>query len=100
MKRVALKPGREKSLRRHHPWVFSGETVTRETAADFLLEYVTRMQRYGKAPLKASASRIKQLLRYWTAGDFVGEDRTPWLREQDPERLMARIQACLPEMTS
>ena len=24
MKRVALKPGREKSLRRHHPWVFSG----------------------------------------------------------------------------
>ncbi len=24
MKRVALKPGREKSLRRRHPWVFSG----------------------------------------------------------------------------
>ena len=32
MKRIILKPGREKSLQRHHPWVFSGAIATVEGA--------------------------------------------------------------------
>ena len=32
MKRIVLKPGKEKSLRRHHPWVFSGAIAKVEGA--------------------------------------------------------------------
>ena len=34
MSRIVLKPGREKSLQRHHPWVFSGAVARVEGEPD------------------------------------------------------------------
>jgi len=37
------------------------------------------------------AGRVKQLLQHWVAGDLVGDERASWLKERDPERLLARL---------
>jgi hypothetical protein len=37
------------------------------------------------------AGRVKQLLTHWSAGELVTADRAGWLRERDPERLLARL---------
>jgi tRNA-dihydrouridine synthase C len=73
------------------PWIFSGRRVDSSEAAAFLLEYAQLLLASGDAGVKGAAARVKQLLNHWTAGDFV-TDRTSWLRESDPERLLQRLE--------
>jgi tRNA-dihydrouridine synthase C len=73
------------------PWIFSGRRVDSGEAATFLLEYADRLLASGDAGVKGAAARVKQLLNHWTAGDFV-TDRTNWLRESDPARLLERLE--------
>ncbi len=73
------------------PWIFSGRSVTRAQAAAFLLEYGERLVARPGAGIRGAAGRIKQLLRYWTAGDLVGDDRESWMREPDAERVFERL---------
>ena len=73
------------------PWIFSGAEVSAAEAARFLLEYSERLCANG-APTKGSVQRIKQLLVHWTAGKLL-EDRSSWLKEPDPQRLLARLRA-------
>jgi nifR3 family TIM-barrel protein len=77
------------------PWIFSGHTVSRAEAARFLVEYADTMQARGVVAVRGAAGRVKQLLRYWTAGGLVADDtaRTGWLREQSGERLLDRLHA-------
>lgn len=73
------------------PWIFDGRKPTRTEAAGFLLGYAASLrERHGARPAGAAA-RVKQLLRFWTAADLLGEDRASWLREEDPARLFARL---------
>ncbi len=85
------------------PWVFSGRAATRQEAAEFLLEYADVLRERHGAKLSGRAARIKQLLRYWTAADLLGAERTSWLRESDPARLFERLRAAgglAPQRTS
>jgi nifR3 family TIM-barrel protein len=77
------------------PWIFSGRAVSRTEAARFLVEYADTMQARHEWPAGGIVARIKQLLRYWTAGGLVESDasRKAWLREQDGAALMARLRA-------
>ncbi|HUR29495.1 MAG TPA: tRNA-dihydrouridine synthase family protein [Planctomycetota bacterium] len=75
------------------PWVFSGHRASAREAAEFLLEYAEILRERHGAKLGGRAARVKQLLRYWTAGDLLGPDRAAWLRESDPARLFARLWA-------
>ncbi len=77
------------------PWVFSGHEVTTAEAARFLTDYADAMQTMNGVRPRGAVSRIKQLLRHWTAGGLVRDEvhRTEWLREQDPEALLARLAA-------
>jgi tRNA-dihydrouridine synthase C len=77
------------------PWIFSGQAVSAARAARFLLQYVETMRTRGGFSTGRCASRVKQLLRHWTAGQLVGDARTAWLRERDPEALLARLEAVL-----
>ena len=73
------------------PWIFSGRQVARYEAARFLLEYAELLEeRHGTTP-RGRAGRVKQLLRHWSAGGLVGEDRQEWLGERDPARLFDRL---------
>jgi len=72
-----------------NPWIFTGFEVSPAEAARFLLEYSERLCAAG-ASTKGSVQRIKQLLVHWTAGSLC-EDRMSWLREPDPEALLARL---------
>lgn len=77
------------------PWIFRGARVTAADAARFLLDYAGTLQQLG-ASAKGAAGRVKQLLVHWTAGDLCGIEgaqRTEWLRESDPARLLARLAA-------
>ena len=72
------------------PWIFSGRRVERADAVAFLLDYADAMRvRTGLSP-RGVAARIKQLLRYWTAGDLIRDalQRREWLRAPDPEGLL------------
>lgn len=73
------------------PWIFSGRRVEAAEAARFLLEYADALQARGGAGIGGAAARVKQLLHFWTAGDFIGDDRGAWLREREPERLLGRL---------
>lgn len=73
------------------PWIFSGHRATRREAGEFLLEYAQVLRDRHGAKLAGRAARVKQLLRYWTAADLLGPDRTSWLREADPARLFERL---------
>lgn len=81
------------------PWIFRGDAVAAEEAAAFLLEYAARLLEGRPASPRAATShrgaagRVKQLLRYWTAGSLVDSDRESWMREADPERLFARLRS-------
>jgi nifR3 family TIM-barrel protein len=75
------------------PWVFSGEKVDRRRAFSFLCRYVEAMRTNGPGDPRGLSSRVKQLIRYWTAGDAVCESRTQWLRETDPHRFLERLAA-------
>ncbi|MFN0242745.1 MAG: tRNA dihydrouridine synthase [Planctomycetota bacterium] len=73
------------------PWIFSDRRVSRAEAARFLLEYGARLRSTNRSLVRGAAGRIKQLLRYWTAGDLVGNERESWMRESDPELLFDRL---------
>ncbi len=75
------------------PWIFSGRGVTRGEAARFLDDYATTMRARHQWPGGGIVARIKQLLRYWTAGALLPDEatRSAWLREQDGAALLARI---------
>ena len=75
------------------PWIFEGKAATAEEAAAFLLEYAARLLERRPSSLRGAAGRVKQLLRYWTAGSLVDLDRERWMRESEPERLFARLRA-------
>lgn len=75
------------------PWIFSGRSVSKGEAARFLVEYADLMRERNQWPGGGVAARVKQLLRYWTAGGLVEneEQRLEWLREKDGEALLARL---------
>ena len=75
------------------PWIFAGRRATAEEAASFLLEYAAELRSRSPASARGAAGRVKQLLRYWTAGSLVDRDRESWMREADPERLFLRLRA-------
>ncbi len=73
------------------PWIFSGEQVPAPRAARFLLDYADRLVLEGDARPGRISGRIKQLFRYWVAGDLLQGAPESWLREQSPERLVERL---------
>ncbi len=73
------------------PWIFSGRAVDAAEAARFLIEYADGLIELGGAGPSGAAARVKQLLHFWSAGDLLGGERAEWLRERDPERLLARL---------
>ncbi|MFI5315375.1 MAG: tRNA dihydrouridine synthase [Myxococcota bacterium] len=81
------------------PWIFSGREVSRGEAARFLIDYADTMRERRQFPVRGVAARIKQLLRYWTAGGLVRDAaaRTRLLREPDGEALLAALRAAAAE---
>lgn len=76
-----------------NPWMFRAQPATRAEGAQFLLDYYDAMVTRSGAPVRGAISRVKQLLRHWTVGDLVEGRRKDWLRETDPDALLARIEA-------
>lgn len=72
-----------------NPWIFSGKSVSRAEAADFLVEYHDVLLSLGSSA-KGAIGRTKQLLQHWTAGGLVeSEDhRVRLLRETDGQALL------------
>jgi tRNA-dihydrouridine synthase C len=76
------------------PWIFSGVRVSRAEAARFLLDYAEAMRTRVNASLHAIVGRLKQLFRYWTAGDLFPEsERIEWLRDVDHAGMLAKLEA-------
>lgn len=75
------------------PWVFSGERVDARRSFQFLWRYVEAMRATGPGHPRGLASRVKQLIRYWTAGDTFAETRTDWLRDPDPAHFLAELES-------
>jgi len=77
------------------PWIFEGRTVDRREAARFLLAYVEALAHHHGASLHMAAGRVKQLVRYWTAGGLFVEERGAMLALED-EPLLTRVatEAC------
>lgn len=75
------------------PWIFSGHAATPREAAGFLLDYYRYLVECAGEP-KSPVQRVKQLLRYWTAGGVVRDedDRLAWLREPDHRTFVARLE--------
>ncbi len=73
------------------PWIFSGEEVDRRRSFQFLCRYVEAMRTAGPGHPPGLAARVKQLIRYWTAGDAVSDTRTSWLRDPDPSHFLTRL---------
>ncbi len=76
------------------PWIFSGQEVTAQAAAEFLHEYSLALESAGAGPRKRAA-RLKQLLKVWSAGGLISDeaDRKSWMAEREPERLLAAMEA-------
>ena len=66
MKTIRLKPGREKSILRHHPWIFSGaiERVTGNPAAGETVDVVDAIDNHIAKAAFSPASSIRA--RVWT----------------------------------
>lgn len=77
------------------PWIFSGRKVSRGEAARFLVDYADTMRDRLQWPVGGIAARLKQLLRYWTAGGLVPDEatRAGFLREAPGGGLLARLRA-------
>ncbi|MFT7486642.1 MAG: tRNA-dihydrouridine synthase [Candidatus Paceibacteria bacterium] len=75
-----------------NPWIFSRREITRAEAARFLLDYDCELHERGIPSAQKRAGKLKQLLRHWTAGDLVGDQRRQWLATQDPQELFARLE--------
>jgi tRNA-dihydrouridine synthase len=80
------------------PWIFSGRAVSSAEAAGFLLEYCDRLTAAG-VPAAVAIGCVKQLVRFWTAGDLFGAgvERNAgiqrFLWEADPAVLVAWLRA-------
>lgn len=76
------------------PWIFRGQSTTAAEAAGFLLDYAAAMGATGVG-VPGQVKRLKQLLQLYTAGGLVqdAQARRGWLREADPQRLLARLAA-------
>jgi tRNA-dihydrouridine synthase C len=75
------------------PWIFSGRDVSRAEAAAFLLAYAEGLGTRWRVTPRAAAGRVKQLLRFWTAGGLLPEaERSAWLA-LDAEALFAALAA-------
>lgn len=76
------------------PWIFSGQEVTAQAAAEFLHEYSLALESAGAGPRKRAA-RLKQLLKVWSAGRLITDaaDRKSWMAEREPERLLVAMEA-------
>ena len=70
------------------PWIFAGRSVGRARAARFLIDYCQALHG-AKANPAGTAARLKQLIRYWRAGNLLPDEetRTGWLRERNPHAL-------------
>jgi len=79
------------------PWIFSGRAVRPADAARFLLDYAELLAARRAISPRGVAGRVKQLLGHWTAGGLVGDDAAGWMREPEPERLLARLAAAAAE---
>lgn len=81
------------------PWIFSGRRVSRGEAARFLVDYADTMRERRQFPARGVVARIKQLLRYWTAGALVPNEatRVRYLRGQDGDALLAHLRAVAQE---
>ena len=75
-----------------NPWVFSGREVDTVEAARFLVDYRDVMLDNTKGEHGIALARIKQLMRYWTAGDLGVADRMQWMRERDPAVIWERLE--------
>lgn len=76
-----------------NPWIFSGAHVSRADAARFLLDYADAMRTRERASLYGIVGRLKQLLRYWTAGALFAEsERIVWLRDDDHAGLLTKLE--------
>lgn len=75
------------------PWIFSGRRVNRDEALAFLADYAEAMRVRGQRSPAGVTARLKQLLRFWTAGDLVADvaTRSGLLRERSAEGLLARL---------
>jgi 23S rRNA (cytosine1962-C5)-methyltransferase len=66
MPALILKPGREKSLRRHHPWIFSG-AIEREVEVTIAGQTVELLSSQGEFLAQAAYSPHSQIrARVWT----------------------------------
>jgi 23S rRNA (cytosine1962-C5)-methyltransferase len=99
---LTLRPGREKSLRRHHPWIFSGavaDVAGNAGPGDTVIVRSNDGTRLGRAAY-SPASQIRA--RMWTfdadveiSGDLITERihasaaaRRTWLADDMPQRIV------------
>jgi len=73
------------------PWIFGGVRVRAAEAARFLVEYAEALAASGGFRRLGVAGRVKQLAQFWSAGGLICGERASWLREGDPDRLLARL---------
>lgn len=77
-----------------NPWIFSGARVSRGEAARFLLDYADALRTRSRIPSGGILARLKQLFRYWTAGELFAEsERRAWLQQRDGGALLARLES-------
>jgi hypothetical protein len=69
--------------------------VSAAEAARFLLDYEEGLRLRKKATPRGAVSRVKQLLRDWTAGGIVADeaDRRSWLQAKEIEDVLGRLRA-------
>ena len=78
-----------------NPWIFSGEQVSTQRCAQFLVDYWEAIVATPKGSARAASGKVKQLLRVWSAGQLVPdeESRAGWLRETDPSVQLSKLNA-------
>ena len=68
--------------------------MSRSQAARFLVDYADAMRARAQFPAGGIVARLKQLFRYWSAGDLFAEhERRAWLQQRDASKLFARLEA-------
>jgi 23S rRNA (cytosine1962-C5)-methyltransferase len=74
--RLILKPGREKSLRHRHPWIFSGavEKVDGSPASGDTIEVIGHDGAFLASAAYSAESQIRARVWSFDANDTVGED--------------------------
>jgi tRNA-dihydrouridine synthase len=73
------------------PWIFTGQIASKLEAARFLLRYVQSMRERAPGAEVGMLGRMKQLLRFWTAGGIAMTDRVDWLRISEASSLIDRL---------